>query len=187
MTFATPDPVMITVRKDPPEVIFRSRRPVVWPELMAHAARTELAFRSVTAVAIGMCLYADRDRLAGPGRIVASRTPFRRPPRAVVMRCMVEPHIKTLYELCRECLHGRIAALCVGVANGTHRLFVAVRELIQMAADTRFVTAKLAHDGFAGTRMAGVARELLVLRYLMREILKIPCRRSLRNWIWRVG
>ena len=100
---------------------------------------------------------------------------------------MVELHVEALDEFCGKRLDGRIARLCVGVADSAHRLVFAARELVEMAANTRLVSAKFAHYRAAGSGMARIAGELFVLRNFMRERLEGRRGRSLRNRIGRVG
>ena len=52
MAFATADAAMVAVSKYPSEGILRLRRPVVRPELMTGAARSDLLIRRVAAVTV---------------------------------------------------------------------------------------------------------------------------------------
>ena len=61
----------------------------------------------MTCVASRVCLKAGWNGLAGPGALMARRTPLRRAALAVVMGSVVELHIEALGEFGRKCFDRR--------------------------------------------------------------------------------
>jgi len=135
VALAAADAAMVAVPKDSPERILRLCSPVIWPKLVARTARADLFVGRVAPVTVGMGIYSYRYRLSRTRGIVACGTALCRAALAAVVSRVVELHIESLDKICRERLDRRFARLGVRVANRTHRLVLAARELIEMTAD----------------------------------------------------
>ena len=134
---------MVVVAENRAEHIPARRRAVVRLELVTRRAGADLGFVGCMAsVAVGVRPDADRNALAGAGRIVAESAALGRTAFAAVVSRVVELHIEAFAELCRKDLYGRIGTFEVGMADGAH---CACRrdELVEMASDAGVVARKL--------------------------------------------
>ncbi len=59
---------VVTMAKDIPKAVIRLLRPVIWCEIVANAARTDLAFRRMALKAIRVGVNPRLNGLAGPAR-----------------------------------------------------------------------------------------------------------------------
>jgi len=145
------------------EDISARRSPPVRCDLMADVARADLTLRSVTGVASRVSFDADRKSLSRPCRFMTRRTTLRGEPFPRNVRGMHELHIEPFLKLCREFAQGRLDRLHIVVADRAHRLLLGIRELTDVATDTRVVTGEIKIEGFPFTSMARVAFELCML------------------------
>ena len=126
---------VFAMAEDSAKHVSSSRCSTIRCDLMAHIARTDLAFGSVTCIAIRVCFDSDRKRLPCSRRFMTRRTPLRRKALAGNMSRVHELHVESLFEFRWKFAHGWRSRFHVVVADRAHRLLLGIRELANVAAD----------------------------------------------------
>ena len=163
---------MRCVCEDGLENVSRLRRAAVRSDRVTHRTGSDLAFRCVAAKAVIVGLKTGRNMSARAGEVVTRHASLRRSRVATVVDRVVELHVEALDERRRESLDLMRIARHVLVADSTHRLRFAARELAQMATDARFMAGIIHLKRLTLPVMTRRAVELLMLGNCMREVLK---------------
>ena len=186
VAIAATDTAMIRVAENRLEYITRLRRAAVWREFVTDVARADLALGRVTRVARRVSLKADGNRAARTARLVTRGAALGRSARAVVVRGVIELHIKAFEETDGKSFHRRRRCAEIFVTDRAHRLFFA-RELIQVTADAGFVSGKIHLERTAFALVTRSAVELFMFGNSMRKRLERFVRNTLRHRIGRFG
>jgi hypothetical protein len=131
--------MMVTVAKNGFESILRRQRPSVRRQRVANIAGADLAFRRMTAIAIGMRSDTRRNCLTRVALAVTRRTAIAGPAFAASMGFVVEFHIKALDKSCGKYFHWRIIRVQLRMADRAHCAILVIdligNELIHVTAN----------------------------------------------------
>jgi hypothetical protein len=148
---------------------------------VANVAIADLALGGVTRITRRVRFDTRWDRLTASRGLVTGCAAVRGAAFPGCMRSVVKLHIEAFFELGRKCSLRRENGLKIFVANGAHHLIVPSDELIQMAANTRFMTLLLYLLRAALALMTSVTGKFRMFGDFMRKSLEGPVRRALRD------
>lgn len=155
MAFGAADRIVIGVAERKSEhVAFRLPRARVRRDRVTDIARSDFAFGRMTRKTLRVCGNAGGNRPRSALRKVTRRAALRRSCRAARMQRVVERHVKTLVEFCRERFQLRRIFGRIRVTNGAN-IRVRTHEFAHVAIDAARVSGKFQLCSFASvTRIA---------------------------------